>query len=168
MNKRFPPAGLNGATVPVGAVSTAATRESAPVLIVDADQRCVEVNESATQLLGLDRSQLVGRALDSLRLPEGHLLVLPRIEDGPVPGPWTRRKEGSVAVGTRRRSPSYREREVLGHLAKGSTDAQIAELLGLSPATVQTHVRNAKAKLGARTRAQAVALGLVGGLIDLD
>ena len=40
-------------------------------------------------------------------------------------------------------------------------------MLALSPATVQTHVRNAKAKLGARTRAQAVALALQRGLIDL-
>ncbi|MEJ7875109.1 MAG: LuxR C-terminal-related transcriptional regulator [Solirubrobacterales bacterium] len=48
----------------------------------------------------------------------------------------------------------------------GGQRVQIAELLKLSPATVQTHVRNAKSKLGARTRAQAVALALVGGLID--
>ena len=39
--------------------------------------------------------------------------------------------------------------------------------LELSPATVQTHGRNAKAKLGARTRAQAVALALQGGMIDI-
>jgi PAS domain S-box-containing protein len=64
------------------------------------------------------------------------------------------------------RGPSAREREVLGLLARGSTDAEIASLLGLSSATVQTHVRNAKAKLGAKTRAQAVALALGQGLID--
>jgi PAS domain S-box-containing protein len=64
------------------------------------------------------------------------------------------------------RGPSAREREVLGLLARGSTDAEIAALLGLSAATVQTHVRNAKAKLGAKTRAQAVALALGQGLID--
>jgi DNA-binding CsgD family transcriptional regulator len=64
------------------------------------------------------------------------------------------------------RGPSAREREVLGLLARGSTDAEIATLLGLSSATVQTHVRNAKAKLGAKTRAQAVAMALGQGLID--
>ena len=63
------------------------------------------------------------------------------------------------------RIPSARERQILGLLAEGETDAQIAARLELSPATVQTHVRNAKAKLGARTRAQAVALALTGGLI---
>ena len=52
-------------------------------------------------------------------------------------------------------------------LADGDTDVQVADKLDLSPATVQTHVRNAKAKLGARTRAQAVALALRRGMISL-
>ena len=63
------------------------------------------------------------------------------------------------------RRPTTREREILALLATGSTDAEIAGLLGLSPATVQTHVRNAKTKLGARTRAQAVALAIAQGII---
>lgn len=75
---------------------------------------------------------------------------------------------GNGSAGSRRsevRTPSPREIEVLGLLAGGATDGQIAGQLSLSPATVQTHVRNAKAKLGARTRAQAVAMALVQGLI---
>lgn len=64
------------------------------------------------------------------------------------------------------REPSVREREVLALLASGATDREIAQLLELSPATIQTHVRNAKAKLGARTRAQAVALALQRDLIQ--
>jgi two-component system nitrate/nitrite response regulator NarL len=63
------------------------------------------------------------------------------------------------------RAPSAREREVLDLLAEGATDGEIATVLELSPATVQSHVRNAKAKLGARTRVQAVALALRRGLI---
>jgi DNA-binding CsgD family transcriptional regulator len=63
------------------------------------------------------------------------------------------------------RRPTAREREVLALLATGATDSEIADLLGLSSATVQTHVRNAKTKLGARTRAQAVALAVAQGLI---
>ena len=141
--------------------------EAPPVLIVDSVRRCVEANDAASRLLGLSRSQLVGQDVDKLRLPEGHLLVLPRIEDA------TYQREGGVQApptdgAPPRRRPSQREREILTLLARGSTDVKIAETLGLSPATVQTHVRNAKAKLGARTRAQAVALALVGGLIQLD
>ena len=68
-----------------------------------------------------------------------------------------------TAVASRR--PTTREREVLALLATGATDVEIADILQLSPATVQTHVRNAKTRLGARTRAQAVALAIAQGII---
>jgi PAS domain S-box-containing protein len=53
-----------------------------------------------------------------------------------------------------------REREVLSLVAFGHTSAQIAEQLVISTETVRTHVRNAMAKTGARTRAQLVAMAL--------
>jgi DNA-binding CsgD family transcriptional regulator len=53
-----------------------------------------------------------------------------------------------------------REREVLSLVALGHTSAQIAEELVISTQTVRTHVRNAMAKTGARTRAQLVAMAL--------
>jgi hypothetical protein len=46
----------------------------------------------------------------------------------------------------------------LGLLAVGESGAQIADALVLSPETVRTHIRNAMSKLGASSRAQAVAL----------
>ncbi len=165
MSERFR-AAVPGDSAAVAALEEAVPSQEPPVLIVDAAQRCVEVNESASRMLGLERSKIVGRSVETLSLPEGHLLVLPRIEDGLETGSWSaRRSRGREEPGARR--PSRREREVLALLARGATDAQIALELELSPATVQTHVRNAKAKLGARTRAQAVALALVSGLIDL-
>lgn len=162
MNKRFREA---AAAVPASEGST--ETEGPPVLIIDSVRRCVEANDAASRLLGLTRSQLVGQDVDNLRLPEGHLLVLPRIAEPSDAGGEDARRP-AVEAGLERRSPSKREREVLALLARGSTDVKIAETLGLSPATVQTHVRNAKAKLGARTRAQAVALALVANLIELD
>lgn len=53
---------------------------------------------------------------------------------------------------------SDRERQVVGLLAHGLTGREIAAQLFLSPATVRTHVQNAMHKLGARTRAQAIAI----------
>jgi DNA-binding CsgD family transcriptional regulator len=53
---------------------------------------------------------------------------------------------------------SVREREILGLIAGGDSGAQIAKALVLSPETVRTHIRNAMSKLGASSRAQAVAL----------
>jgi DNA-binding CsgD family transcriptional regulator len=164
VSERFRAADSGGSAAQGGPIESIAT-EGPPVLIVDAAQRCVEVNEAASRMLGMTRSEIVGRAVESLSLPEGHLLVLPRIEEETPVGRFATRSAPPDNRPQGRR-PSTREREILGLLAKGSTDAQIAEVLELSPATVQTHVRNAKAKLGARTRAQAVALALVSGLID--
>lgn len=91
-------------------------------------------------------------------LPGRHLITLD-------PSSGARPASGRSSEEPAPRQPTAREREILALLAGGSTDAQIATMLDLSPATVQTHVRNAKAKLGARTRAQAVALSLQRGLI---
>jgi DNA-binding CsgD family transcriptional regulator len=40
----------------------------------------------------------------------------------------------------------------------GLSSAEISERLGISRSTVETHIRSAKAKLGARTRRQAAAM----------
>ena len=59
---------------------------------------------------------------------------------------------------------SEREVEVLGLLAEGLTDREIAERLCIGLRTAETHVARACRKLGARTRAgaavKAVRLGL--------
>ena len=108
-------------------------------------------------------------ALTPNLMPDRHLLVLSPIAAGAGPSPSDALADQELPSDeiepTPVRPPSARELEVLTLLAEGATDPQIAKQLELSPATVQTHVRNAKAKLGARTRAQAVALVLERGLI---
>jgi two-component system NarL family response regulator len=52
-------------------------------------------------------------------------------------------------------SLSRAERAVLGHLADGLTDAQIADQLGLAPNAVEDHVRSILEKLGVHDRGQA-------------
>jgi PAS domain S-box-containing protein len=58
-----------------------------------------------------------------------------------------------------------REQEILGHLANGKTNDKVAAELGISPETVQSHVRNAMGKLDADTRTEAVATALRKSLI---
>lgn len=60
-----------------------------------------------------------------------------------------------------------REAEVLGMLADGLANKEIAARLGISSHTVKTHVQSLFAKLGADTRAEAVALGVRRGVILL-
>ena len=50
-----------------------------------------------------------------------------------------------------------REAEVLGWVARGSTNAEIALALFISPQTVRKHLENIFAKLGVRTRTAAAA-----------
>jgi len=61
---------------------------------------------------------------------------------------------------------SPREREILGLISQGLSGEDAAKQLFLSSETVRTHVRNAMSKLGAATRAHAVALALQRGEIS--
>lgn len=60
-------------------------------------------------------------------------------------------------------SLSPRERDVVRLLSLGSTGPEIADELHVAHNTVRTHVRNAMTKLGARSRAQLVAMSLADG-----
>jgi DNA-binding CsgD family transcriptional regulator len=66
----------------------------------------------------------------------------------------------------RARGLSRRERAVLGQLAQGRATEEIAQTLVLSPHTVRSHVKAAMNKLGAHTRAHAVAIALTAGAIE--
>lgn len=84
--------------------------------------------------------------------------------------PMVARTRGSLrALGVRRTGSgaargsglSDREQEVVGLVAEGLSDKEIAGRLGVSPRTVESHVESARRKLGAANRRQ-----LLGGLRD--
>jgi DNA-binding NarL/FixJ family response regulator len=58
-----------------------------------------------------------------------------------------------------------REREVVGLVALGLSNDELAETLVISPWTVKTHVSRAMTKVGARDRAQLVVLAYQSGLV---
>jgi DNA-binding NarL/FixJ family response regulator len=58
-----------------------------------------------------------------------------------------------------------REREVLELIGRGNSNAEIAEALGVTLATVKTHVTHILMKLGVRDRAQAIVYAYDSGLV---
>jgi DNA-binding NarL/FixJ family response regulator len=60
-----------------------------------------------------------------------------------------------------------REREVLGLIATGRTNAEIADALQLSPLTAKTHVSRILMKLGARDRVQLVVIAYQSGIVEV-
>lgn len=60
-----------------------------------------------------------------------------------------------------------RQQQVLAGLADGLTYAEIAVGMHLSPWTVKVHARNLYAKFGAINAAHAVALGFIGGHLQV-
>jgi len=73
-----------------------------------------------------------------------------------------------LKAATRRleQEPTARETQVLQLISGGLVNREIGEHLFLSEETVKSHVRHLLAKLQARSRAHAVAIGFRRGLIQ--
>jgi DNA-binding CsgD family transcriptional regulator len=99
-------------------------------------------------------------------LPSRHLSVFISPSDELV-GPreaWAPVK--AERLGNWRLTP--REREIVTLIAWGRQNGDIADRLFLSTETIKSHVHNALGKLGAHTRAHAVAIALMTGQISWE
>jgi DNA-binding NarL/FixJ family response regulator len=91
---------------------------------------------------------------ESLLAPSITTRLIREFAARPVPRPATRALESLTA----------RERETLLLIARGLSNAEIAEAMVVSEHTVKTHVSNLLAKLGLRDRVQAVIAAYESGL----
>lgn len=91
------------------------------------------------------------RAIRSVH--DGHTLLAPEAAAA-LSSPS--RDKGGSGIG----SLTSREREVLGLLAAGRSNREIARTLGVSEKTIKTHVSSVLAKLGVADRTQAAVLAV--------
>ncbi|NCT91181.1 response regulator transcription factor [Cellulomonas sp. APG4] len=112
-------------------------------------------------LVAAIRTVASGDAVVSPRITRRMLeLFAGRLPDGPADG-----ADGAQVGDPRLSHLTPRELEVLRAVAEGMSNAEVAERLFLSEATVKTHVGRILAKLGVRDRVQAVVLAYETGLV---
>ncbi|MFD5440774.1 response regulator transcription factor [Streptomyces tendae] len=96
---------------------------------------------------------------EALLSPGATRTLITRFLTSPVPGTY-------LAPPERLADLTGREREVMALAAEGKSNAEIAELLVVSPLTVRTHIHRAMTKLSARDRAQLVVIAYQTGLVQ--
>lgn len=95
----------------------------------------------------------------------GEALVPPRMLGALLQRIIHRRRERDEAL-KRMTNLTRREREVLGFLALGADNDQIAQRLVISPETARTHVQNVLGKLRVHSRLEAAAFVTQNGILD--
>jgi DNA-binding NarL/FixJ family response regulator len=96
----------------------------------------------------------------------GDALVAPRMTRSLIDYAVQPREEPAGAVAPEvLEQLTGREREVLTLIARGMSNAQVADVLFLGATTVKSHVSNLLAKLHLRSRVQAVVLAYETGLV---
>jgi DNA-binding NarL/FixJ family response regulator len=125
-------------------------------------------NSDAEHLIEAVRTVADGNALLA---PEVTRRVIEQMRTGTEGGNRSEQHEpGPRAVdrrlaGRRLTDLTPREKEVLGLVGRGLSNAEIAAILFLGEATVKTHLSNVFSKLHLRDRVQAVVLAYEAGLI---
>lgn len=134
--------------------ATAASLPEVRVLIVSAYDDYAYLTEALEIGVGgyLLKTATTRELVDAVRAVAGGVFVL----DQALSSRLTRRRSGPLAAGALTR----RESEVLGVLARGRSNQQIATELGLGQRTVEGHVSSVLGKLGVASRAEAVAYAL--------
>lgn len=97
------------------------------------------------------------------------LTAIKRVYSGEIAFPVDALHASVVRSGVRAELPALtpREQHILQAMADGLTVVETADRMRIATATVQTHIKNAMAKLGAHSRLEAVVVGLKIGIIEL-
>jgi DNA-binding NarL/FixJ family response regulator len=145
------------------------------VLVVDARDRIAWQSPQAARWLAefcadlpaerralwLDAADTAGGGSGRRRSADGRMLMARRLGDaGMGEVMWLLSVQAADAPASRLATAALtpRETEVLSWVAKGKTNRDVGDILGLSPRTVNKHLEHVFEKLGVETRAAATAL----------
>jgi DNA-binding NarL/FixJ family response regulator len=107
----------------------------------------------------IHKSRAAGEVVDAIRkVAAGSTLITP----SSIAALINRRRQ----TDSQRESLTPREKEVLRLMAEGTSSRDIANKLGISYATVRTHIRSLDAKLGVHSKVQAIVKARELALID--
>jgi DNA-binding NarL/FixJ family response regulator len=109
------------------------------------------------------KTRAVEELMDVVRRAAAGEFVMPERQLAPVLQ-RLRSAQGRPAGGPALDRLTPRETEILRAMAAGETTTQVAELLGISALTVQSHVKSILAKLGVHSKIEAVTLAWRSGL----
>lgn len=95
---------------------------------------------------------------------EGGALLAPSVTRRLI-GQFASQRAVDPGLARRLAELTARERDVVAAVARGCSNAEIADELFIGPATVKSHVSSVLTKLGLRDRAQIVVTAYEGGLV---
>jgi DNA-binding NarL/FixJ family response regulator len=131
-----------------------------------------EVDRYVFEALRAGASGFLGKSvepdelIDAIRVvARGDALLSPKAVRGLIDRFLAEPELHQAAVPERLEVLTEREREVVGLVATGLSNDELAEKLFVSPLTAKTHVNRAMMKLGARDRAQLVVIAYQTGLV---
>ncbi|MCX4906897.1 response regulator transcription factor [Streptomyces sp. NBC_00878] len=96
---------------------------------------------------------------------EGGALLAPSITRRLI-GQFAERRVVNTTVAGRLERLTDREREIVGAVARGASNSEIAAQLFIGPATVKSHVSSILNKLGLRDRIQIVIFAYESGVVE--
>ncbi len=131
-----------------------------------------EVDEYVFEAIRAGASGFLGKSVEPDELisairvvARGDALLSPKAVRGLMNRFLSQPEVGSSTGAAELAALTDREREVVGLVALGLSNDEIAERLVLSPLTAKTHVNRAMVKLDARDRAQLVVIAYRTGLV---
>jgi PAS domain S-box-containing protein len=164
------------------------------VTCMDLQGRVQVWNRASERLSGWSREEMIGSTVDRVIPPSGREkrreVVARTLAEGQATGTYSRvRKDGTIfhvemcmhLIRDKQGEPQAivalvrplvghgvlltpRQKEVLGHIASGGTNDEIARRLVVSRRTVERHVADILDKFGVENRAAAAAVGVAAGL----